>query len=514
MRRLETGAGGGYDAMGLSKRVDDDLDDDGRPRRTGTAWTASAHIITTVLGSGVLSLAWGVAQLGWVAGPGVMTLFAAVIYYTSALLADCYRTGDPVSGPRNRTYMAAVRATLDESKVKLCGAIQFVNLFGIGIGITIAASVSMLAIKKAGCFHKEGHKGDCNSSSMSPYIAIYGIMEIFFSQIPGLDSMWWLSILATVMSFTYSTIGISLGVAQIVANGGIQGGLTGVAVGINAAGKSITVMEKVWRSLQAFGNMAFAYGFSIVLLEIQARHAEGGGAVGGEGDEEGDGGERGGDDGDLPAVRVRGVRGVRRRGAGQPPHGLRLLRALLAAGPGQRRGRRPPGGHVPGHHPAHLRLRRAARRRGLAGQRVRGHEGGPAVADGRPRVRVPAPADLAHGVRVRDDRRGHGDALLRVRGGAHRRHLLLAAHRLLPRVDVHRAAPGAARQHAVDVPPGAERRVPPRVRRGGGRLRGRRRGRVQGAQPVPPGVTGPPRPAMLRSLNQVGEQRFTASMYY
>ena len=53
-----------------------------------------------------------------------------------------------------------------------------------------------------------------------------------------------------------------------------------------------------------------------------------------------------------------------------------------------------------------------------------------------------------------------------------------------------------------------------RVRRGGGRLRGRRRGRVQGAQPVPPGVTGPPRPAMLRSLNQVGEQRFTASMNY
>lgn len=144
MRRLETGAGGGYDGMGSSKRVDDDLDDDGRPRRTGTAWTASAHIITTVLGSGVLSLAWGVAQLGWVAGPGVMTLFAAVIYYTSALLADCYRAGNPVSGPRNRTYMAAVRATLGGSKVKLCGAIQFVNLFGIGIGITIAASVSML----------------------------------------------------------------------------------------------------------------------------------------------------------------------------------------------------------------------------------------------------------------------------------------------------------------------------------------------------------------------------------
>ncbi|KAM3387830.1 hypothetical protein ACQJBY_010578 [Aegilops geniculata] len=255
---METGAGS-------SKPVDDD----GRPRRTGTAWTASAHIITTVLGSGVLSLAWGVAQLGWVAGPGVMTLFAAVIYYTSALLADCYRTGNPVSGPRNRTYLAAVRATLGGSMVKLCGAVQFINLIGFGIGITIAASVSMLAIKEAGCFHRKGHKTNCRSSSKSLYIAIYGIMEIFLSQIPGLESVWWLSILATVMSFTYSVIGISLGVAQSVANGGIQGGLTGVAVGINAAGKSVTVMDKVWRSLQAFGNMAFAYAFSIVLLEIQ-----------------------------------------------------------------------------------------------------------------------------------------------------------------------------------------------------------------------------------------------------
>ena len=121
------------------------------------------------------------------------------------------------------------------------------------------------AIKKTGCFHKEGHKGDCNSYSMSPYIAIYGIMEIFLSQIPGLDSMWWLSILATVMSFTYSTIGLGLGIAQTVANG-IQGSLTGLSVG-----PGVTSMQKVWRSLQAFGDIAFAYSFSNILIEIQVR---------------------------------------------------------------------------------------------------------------------------------------------------------------------------------------------------------------------------------------------------
>jgi hypothetical protein len=72
-----------------------------------------------------------------------MVLFAAVIYYTSTLLAECYRSGDPVFGPRNRTYIDAVRATLGESKERLCGVIQLSNLFGIGIGVSIAASVSM-----------------------------------------------------------------------------------------------------------------------------------------------------------------------------------------------------------------------------------------------------------------------------------------------------------------------------------------------------------------------------------
>lgn len=78
----------------------------------GTVWTASAHIITTVIGSGVLSLAWATAQLGWIAGPTVLLLFSVVTYYTSCLLASCYRSGDPVTGKRNYTYMEAVEANL------------------------------------------------------------------------------------------------------------------------------------------------------------------------------------------------------------------------------------------------------------------------------------------------------------------------------------------------------------------------------------------------------------------
>ncbi|KAB2046181.1 hypothetical protein ES319_D01G215100v1 [Gossypium barbadense] len=94
------------------------FDDDGRLKRTGIVWTASAHIITAVIGSGILSLAWATAQLGWIAGPAVMFFFSFVTYYTSTLLSACYRCDDPVNGKRNYTYMDAVRSNLANGKIR------------------------------------------------------------------------------------------------------------------------------------------------------------------------------------------------------------------------------------------------------------------------------------------------------------------------------------------------------------------------------------------------------------
>jgi hypothetical protein len=83
-------------------------------------WTAAAHVITAVIGSGVLSLAWSIAQLGWVAGPAAMLVFAAVTALQSTLFADCYRSPDPEHGPhRNRTYAKAVDRNLGTCRVSL-----------------------------------------------------------------------------------------------------------------------------------------------------------------------------------------------------------------------------------------------------------------------------------------------------------------------------------------------------------------------------------------------------------
>lgn len=80
---------------------------------TGNWVTAGAHIITAVIGSGVLSLAWAISTMGWAAGPLILFIFAFITWYMSLLLADAYRN-PKVTGKRNYTYPGAVSAILGE----------------------------------------------------------------------------------------------------------------------------------------------------------------------------------------------------------------------------------------------------------------------------------------------------------------------------------------------------------------------------------------------------------------
>ncbi|CAI0393219.1 unnamed protein product [Linum tenue] len=258
----------GYPRLHTLNISKDPLDDDGRPKRTGTMWTASAHIITAVIGSGVLSLAWAMAQLGWIAGPVVMILFSFVTYYTSTLLASCYRTGDPVTGKRNYTYMDAVKSSLGGQMFKICGTVQYVNLFGIAIGYTIASAISMMAVKRSNCHHKNGLAGSCKVNS-NPFMVAFGVAEILLSQIPDFDQLWWLSTVAAVMSFTYSSAGLGLGIAKVAENKQILGSSTGITVGLVSESAAVTPIQKIRRVFQALGNIAFAYSYSIILIEIQ-----------------------------------------------------------------------------------------------------------------------------------------------------------------------------------------------------------------------------------------------------
>lgn len=230
-------------------------------KRTGTIWTATAHVITGVIGAGVLSLAWSIAQLGWIAGPLCMAAFAVITLVSTNLLCDCYRFPDPEHGrTRNRSYMEAVKLYLGDRSQIVCGIFAEESLYGCGIAYTITSASSIRAIQRSNCYHREGHKASCEYGD-TIYMLLFGAVQIVMSQIPDFHNMQWLSVIAAIMSFTYSFIGFGLGVAKVIENGSIKGSITGVSASSTA--------NKLWLAFQALGDIAFAYPYSIILLEIQ-----------------------------------------------------------------------------------------------------------------------------------------------------------------------------------------------------------------------------------------------------
>ena len=48
----------------------------------------------------------------------------------------------------------------------------------------------------------------------NPFMIIFGAFQLLLSQIPDFDRLWFLSILAAVMSFSYASIGFGLAVGK------------------------------------------------------------------------------------------------------------------------------------------------------------------------------------------------------------------------------------------------------------------------------------------------------------
>ncbi|KAK7301850.1 hypothetical protein RJT34_12726 [Clitoria ternatea] len=235
-------------------------DDDGHPKRTGNVWSAVSHIITAVIGSGVLSLAWSTAQLGWVGGPVALLFCAVISYISSCLLSECYRSPDPVTGTRNYTYIGAVRATLGVKWTVLASFLQFLALYGTTIAYIITAATSIRAIRRSNCYHEKGHDAPCEFGG-NLYMIVFGAIQIAMSFIPDLHNLAFVSILAAVMSFGYAFIGLGLGIATTVENGQAMGSLTG------AAAENST--QKMWTVFQAIGDISFSYPYCMLFLEIQ-----------------------------------------------------------------------------------------------------------------------------------------------------------------------------------------------------------------------------------------------------
>ncbi|TQD82587.1 hypothetical protein C1H46_031860 [Malus baccata] len=188
------------------------------PRSNRTVWTACAHIVTTSVGAGVLSLAWAMAQLGWLGGISILLFCTFGALYAATRLADCYRFPDPVTGKRNYSYMEAVKAYLAGTIYKFCGWMIYLNLATIGVGFTITTAKSMIN---------------------------------FLITTPKLSQALLALKACSNYVFCYAFIGIGLSKTKII------------------SGVDLPLSEKFWRTFAAAGDMAFACSYALVLLDIQ-----------------------------------------------------------------------------------------------------------------------------------------------------------------------------------------------------------------------------------------------------
>ncbi|XP_076888061.1 putative amino acid permease 7 [Bidens hawaiensis] len=230
---------------------------------TGTVWTAVAHIITAVIGSGVLSLAWSVAQVGWIAGPLSLLLFGFITLVSAYFICDIHLYFDPKNGntTMNQSYLQAVHTVLGYKNGLACACVFYFTIFKTGVVYIITTATSVRAIRQSNCYHEQGHDAACEFEDWY-YMLMFGIVQIIASQIPNIFHTKWLSIIAAIMSFAYSFIGIGLGLAQVIGKGKIEGSIYGIS--------TTSPTQKIWLVAQAIGDIAFSFNISVILLEVQS----------------------------------------------------------------------------------------------------------------------------------------------------------------------------------------------------------------------------------------------------
>ncbi|GAB4817399.1 hypothetical protein N2152v2_004445 [Parachlorella kessleri] len=226
-----------------------DFQEDPDSHRHGNLTTASSHIITAIIGAGVLGLPQTLAWLGWIAGPILITAFYLVTLLTSTLLASVYE----VKGVRHRRYPDAVKAILGRKGEITLAVFQYLNLVLSGIAYTIAAGESGRAIMDL----YRCHSGEC-TNKLWWMLLPFGVIQLFFSQLPDLDSAWWASAIGAAMSIGYSVLAFAMCASKADRLHGTIGGFAGE-----------DTADKVFGVFNALGTVAFAYNFATVLLEIQ-----------------------------------------------------------------------------------------------------------------------------------------------------------------------------------------------------------------------------------------------------
>ncbi|GAX82508.1 hypothetical protein CEUSTIGMA_g9935.t1 [Chlamydomonas eustigma] len=225
---------------------------------TGSWISGVFHLITVMIGGGVLSLPSSMALLGWGLGPVLLVVFGAATIWSAYMLADIFETPD---GSKHYTYKGAVATILGGFHPHILATIQYLNMFLAAVGYTLAGMTSIEFIAKAACGY-QNVKGTCPMTYNAEAILVFSAVQLVLNMCPNLDSVWWVSMLGAGMSYLYSSLAVILSAKSLADFGPADT----TPIGVPAD----TTWLRTIGMFGALGNFAFAWSSGLMIPSIQA----------------------------------------------------------------------------------------------------------------------------------------------------------------------------------------------------------------------------------------------------
>ncbi|PIA51347.1 hypothetical protein AQUCO_01100283v1 [Aquilegia coerulea] len=244
----------GYDDTEVDQRTDKQKAIDAwlpvTASRTAKWWYSAFHNVTAMVGAGVLSLPYAMAELGW--GPGVAILIISwvVTLYTLWQMVEMH---EMKPGCRLDRYHELGQYAFGE-KLGLWIVVpqQLIVDVGTDIVYMVTGGKSLQKVHHLLC------KEPCKDIKLSYFIMIFASCHFILAQMPNFNSISLVSLAAAVMSICYSTIAWGAAIHK------------GVQPNVDYGYKASTKTGAVFNFISALGDVAFAYAGHNVVLEIQA----------------------------------------------------------------------------------------------------------------------------------------------------------------------------------------------------------------------------------------------------
>ncbi|KAK4282274.1 hypothetical protein QN277_013671 [Acacia crassicarpa] len=214
-------------------------------------WYYSAfHNVTAIVGAGVLSLPYAMANLGWGPGVAILILSWIITLYTLWQMVEMH---EMVPGKRfDRYHELGQHAFGEKLGLWIVVPQQLICEVGVDIAYMVTGGKSLQKIHDLLC------RKNCNNMKTTYFIMIFASVNFFLAHLPNFNSISGISLAAAIMSLSYSTIAWAASVHK------------GVQPDVQYGNKHSTSAGNAFGFLNALGDIAFAYAGHNVVLEIQA----------------------------------------------------------------------------------------------------------------------------------------------------------------------------------------------------------------------------------------------------